>query len=145
MKSKSVKNISTNFDDTQRICPFCGTSYNEIKSENKAGCGFCYDIFNEDIKELIDSKTVNNSYKGKIPGKAQALVPVYKSSAITISSLSLKESKKRLLDIAIREQRFEDAAILRDEIKMLENKRRAEDYEWKSWYDNYKICPYIKA
>ena len=123
------KNENTYYNDNNRICPFCGTVKNEITENKKAGCAFCYEIFAEEIELMRKQKYGDFPYKGKVPGAMQALVPVYKTSAIAISSLSLKEAKKRLLDIAVREERFEDAAVLRDEIRELENRRRAENNE----------------
>ena len=120
------KNDNTQYNDNNRICPFCGTVKSEMLGNIKAGCAFCYEVFSKEIELIRKRKFGDFPYTGKVPGSTQALVPVYKTSAITISSLSLKEAKKRLLDIAIKEERFEDAAVLRDEIKELENRRRAE-------------------
>ena len=121
-----TKNDNVEYSENYRICPFCGTLKSEIIDKKNAGCAFCYEVFRNEINLVRRQKCGDFPYKGKVPGVMQALVPVYKTSAITISSLSLKESKKRLLDIAIREERYEDAAVLRDEIKELENRRRAE-------------------
>ena len=120
------KNDNTIYNDNNKICPFCGALKSDIVDNKKAGCAFCYEVFAEEIELVRRRKYGEFPYKGKVPGLTQALVPVYKTSTITISSLSIKEAKKRLLDIAIKEERFEDAAVLRDEIKELENRRRAE-------------------
>ena len=82
----------------------------------------------EEAEKYIKAKFGTTEYKGKVPGEAQALVPVYRSSAIAVSGLTLLEAKKRMLSIAVKEERFEDAAKIRDEIKELEKRRLSDEY-----------------
>ncbi|MBP3322995.1 MAG: UvrB/UvrC motif-containing protein [Clostridia bacterium] len=110
------------------ICPFCGTVKEDIKINKKTGCAFCFEVFSDIIEEEIKRKLGHVTYKGRVHGKNQALVPVYRNNAIAVSSLSLNEAKKRLLEIAVKEERYEDAAILRDEIKELEKRDKRDDY-----------------
>lgn len=128
MKSSTNKNVKEHRRKAE-FCPFCGTLLTELIETKRGGCAFCFDVFENDIENEIVRVFDEYEYKGKVPGKAQALVPVYKTSAIAVSKLSLKEAKKRLLNIAIKEERYEDAAILRDEIKELEKSGVSEDYE----------------
>lgn len=124
-----VSSINTDYDNEYKrvgICPFCGTTQSDINISKKAGCAFCYEIFDTIAESVTEEKFGSVVYKGKVPGKAQAMVPVYKSNAITVSPLSIREAKKRLLDLAIKEERFEDAAILRDEIKEIDKRSRGE-------------------
>ncbi|MHC1694481.1 MAG: UvrB/UvrC motif-containing protein [Eubacteriales bacterium] len=93
-----------------KSCPQCGSTLRSIMSSGKVGCGECYSSFMSELAPSISRIHGNTVHAGKIP-----------------SSLSGKlghrrklDSLKRELDNAIREQEYEKAAKLRDQIKELE-------------------------
>ncbi len=98
-------------------CSYCGSSFNDIIDSGKVGCAHCYDRFYDRLAPSIE----------KLHGKTRH---VGKSVTYTEdeSKEKTKEEKKPINKIdelkaelkqAIKEQRFEDAAVLRDKIRDL--------------------------
>lgn len=112
------------FDDFKGVgdverCPECGASFDEIMHSGNVGCGKCYQIFYNRLLPTIQRIHGTTAHKGKAPGKSALAIPEQKKQ-ITVSPIEPLEAKKLQLKSAIEEQRFEDAAKLRDEIKALE-------------------------
>lgn len=94
-------------------CEYCGSSFNDIVKNGTVGCAHCYSRFEDKLEPSIikiHGKTrhvgKNVTYTSDESSKAEAPV-----NSVAI----LKEDLKQ----AIKEQRFEDAAVLRDKIKDL--------------------------
>ena len=90
---------------TEKRCPCCGSSFNEIAETGFVGCSECYNTFNEEI--LPSLKMMHGATKHSVINK--------KPDELT----ELRQNLKK----AIKEERFEDAARLRDEIKKKEGKQ----------------------
>ncbi len=105
--------------DSTEKCPKCGSTFDDIISTGKIGCAKCYSVFHDKLKPTIQRIHGTTEHKGKTPEKS-ALSISEKRTEITISRSGEIEQKKLLLKNAIDEQRFEDAAKIRDEIKSLE-------------------------
>lgn len=102
-------------------CPGCGASYQEIAQSAKMGCAECYKTFRAQLLPVIQKIHGSAQHKGKSPG-GSALRVTGKQSLVLAEQpkLSPVEEKKRLMQKAIEAQDFEQAAVLRDEIKELE-------------------------
>lgn len=96
-------------------CKGCGSTFNEIISEGKVGCPQCYEAFHSQLIPSIQKIHGTAEHKGKTPGRS-ALVPVKNNTSMAVTKTDELKNKKLKLNIAIQEQRFEDAAVLRDEI-----------------------------
>lgn len=105
--------------DSER-CPACGATFEDITHSGKVGCSKCYEVFYQKLYPTIQRIHGTTVHKGKTPGKSALVVPAQKKE-IAVSAVSPIEQKKLQLKNAIAEQRFEDAAKLRDEIRELEN------------------------
>lgn len=94
-------------------CPVCGLNYEDFKRSGRLGCSSCYDAFGDGLKRLIYTVHKNNKHRGKVPiaQKGQA------------SQKNLLHEYSEELEKAIREERFEDAAELRDKIKQLKEEK----------------------
>ena len=99
-------------------CPFCGASFEDIAESGKVGCAECYHTFYDRLIPSIQRIHGNTTHRGKKPGSA-AIVPK-PESALQAMPQDEVEVKKRELQNAIKTQDFERAAVLRDEIKALE-------------------------
>lgn len=97
-------------------CDNCGLTLAELMNHGKPGCSKCYTIFAEQLTRPLKQIHGSARHTGKIPENASKELRL----AQKIKSL---ESK---LNIAIGEQNFEDAAIIRDQIKALRNENRQE-------------------
>lgn len=93
-------------------CTYCGSSFNDIVNSGKVGCANCYDRFESKLNPSIE----------KLHGRTRH---VGKSVSYTVEEDEEQESVDELtklkeeMKLAIKEQRFEDAAVLRDKIKNL--------------------------
>lgn len=97
-------------------CSYCNSSFNDIVSNGKVGCAHCYDKFYDGLRPSLE----------RIHGKAHHIgknISYFddnekeNSSAASISEI---EKLKEELKEAVKVQNFEQAAILRDKIKELE-------------------------
>lgn len=121
--SNLTQMLSSMFGDTlsgaqsSRItrCDCCGSSFSDIAKSGKCGCSQCYTTFYNELLPYL--KRVHGSIRhiGKVPNS----VPLAeKQDEDTIESL---RSKLREL---VREEKYEQAAVIRDKIKVLEGEAK---------------------
>ena len=115
-------------------CENCNMTYDEFINKGKFGCANCYDVFSNKIDSILKRIHGSNEYLGrKYVGK------LFEGSNKTGKS-NLKNNENNVgadepvcpqnkleklqkdLKKAIQDERYEDAAKIRDEIKLLENK-----------------------
>ncbi len=103
------------FIDTQKKnikkCSLCGTTFQEIANNGKVGCGECYKTFFEELLPYI--KRIHGSTKHIATDNLNAH---FENKNDDINKL------KEKLKILIKEERFEEAAEIRDKIKESERK-----------------------
>lgn len=100
-------------------CPGCGASFEDITRSGKIGCAECYHTFRGQLLPIIQRIHGTAQHKGKVPGGSALRVTDGNNKIVAVEETPLEE-KKRLLKQAIETQDFERAAVLRDEIKELE-------------------------
>ncbi len=100
-------------------CPGCGASFEDITRSGKIGCAECYHTFRGQLLPIIQRIHGTAQHKGKVPGSSALRVTDPNNKIVAVEETPLEE-KKRLLKQAIEVQDFERAAVLRDEIKELE-------------------------
>ncbi len=92
-------------EDEENICSACGISWAEFQKTGRLGCTDCYESFKYPLKSLLRRLHGSNRHIGqkvKIDDKQE--------------NISLKELKKRL-QTAIKNEDYERAAELRDQIR----------------------------
>jgi len=94
-------------------CATCGSSFSDIINSGHIGCSDCYDRFSEKLEPSIRKIHGKTKHIGKFVSydETPEKKPEKKVEENSIDSL------KNQLQQAIKEQRFEDAAVLRDKIK----------------------------
>lgn len=92
-------------------CPSCGMTLDEFRKKGRLGCAKDYEIFAAHIGDLLERVHGARTHVGRIPGSSEADLERMKR---------LQELRSRL-DVAIREEAYESAARLRDELKSLED------------------------
>lgn len=111
------------------ICDKCGMSYEEFTNTGKFGCENCYEIFSQKIDPILKNMHGDNRHVGRglvISNNAtnnkseERKVKSEKSNNESNKEDNKLEELKKNLKIAIQEERYEDAAKIRDEIKKLE-------------------------
>lgn len=100
-------------------CPGCGASFEDITRSGKIGCAECYHTFRGQLLPIIQRIHGTAQHKGKVPGSSALRVTDTNNKIVAVEETPLEE-KKRLLKQAVEAQDFERAAVLRDEIKELE-------------------------
>lgn len=103
------KGMSPSLAD-EKICPSCGMSISELAKTSKLGCSKCYEFFDSYLEPVMKRIHGNCRHIGKLPESADENFKKQRR----ISSL------KEELKAAVAREDFEQAALLRDNIKELE-------------------------
>ncbi len=97
---------------SEEICPVCRTSYDEFRRSGLLGCDRCYDTFGDIIENSLSRIQPSTTHKGTLGGKEGE--KILKKNELD----ELKDNLKK----AIIDERYEDAAVIRDKIRKLEEK-----------------------
>lgn len=101
---------------TDVTCKKCGMTLSRLSKEGKMGCSECCDIFGEFLTPAL--KRIHGSVRHT--GRRPKSVPV-------VNSVSELDSLKAELNRAVSEERYEEAAGIRDKIRALEGRESAAD------------------
>lgn len=89
-------------------CSACGLTYKEFRGRGRMGCPTCYQSFEGHLDPLLEKIHGKTRHVGKAPGET--------SAADRSRDRKLVELRRRLQD-AVREERYEEAASLRDDLR----------------------------
>jgi protein arginine kinase activator len=93
-------------------CPVCGFTQADFKKTGRLGCSTCWETFEPALASLLKAMHKGDHHVGKVPAKA-------------MHTLALSGKMQELtgeLEKAVREEKYEDAARIRDQIRELEAK-----------------------
>jgi protein arginine kinase activator len=93
-------------------CPRCGFTQADFKKAGRLGCPECYKTFAEGLTSLLKSMHKGVRHVGKVPEALRQS----RDLSDRLKALQKKLSK------AIEDENFEQAALLRDEIKQMSAK-----------------------
>lgn len=96
---------------SKTVCPCCGASFSDIAHHGKVGCSKCYDVFYNELLPYLKRVHGSTLHAGKIPNKAP-LAPIPKEETV--------DDLRMLMNRLVSEERFEEAAVIRDKIKKAE-------------------------
>jgi protein arginine kinase activator len=103
---------SASDDDLDNVrCSGCGISLSEFRDVGRLGCPACYDDFREELKSLLENIHEELFHTGKRP------VRTLESHGDQSRVLQLRNEQRE----AIRQEDYETAAILRDQIAKIES------------------------
>ena len=88
-------------------CPKCGYTFSKYKATGLFGCDECYNTFKKEIDSILP----------KIQGKNRHVAKISKKSTMKDEKLTELDKLKEELQQLIKEEKFEDAAVIRDKIK----------------------------
>ena len=94
-------------------CPVCGFTQTDFKKTGRLGCSVCYVTFSEGLGSLLKAMHKGTEHVGKLPQRAHR-------------EIELGDRMKALtsdLEKAVKEENYETAASLRDQIKRLEHEK----------------------
>ena len=96
---------------TELRCPCCGSAFSDIAESGRTGCPECYKTFYEQLLPYLKRVHGSTKHAGRIPNRAPlAVVP---------KSETLEELRMQLNEL-VRQEKFEQAAVVRDKIKRKE-------------------------
>ncbi len=98
-------------------CTYCGSSFDDVMNSGKVGCAHCYDKFEDLLAPSIEKLHGRAHHVGKNVTYTEAPEEPAEEAAEAQTSADDVASLKAQLKKAVQEQRFEDAAVLRDKIK----------------------------
>ncbi|WP_077324072.1 UvrB/UvrC motif-containing protein [Virgibacillus siamensis] len=109
----------TSYQQTKELqCPQCKMTFSEFKRVGKFGCAECYHTFSNRLDPILRRvHSGNTQHSGKIPNRKGGALQTKKQI----------ESLKNELQGLIKEEAFEEAAKVRDQIKELENHKRGDN------------------
>ena len=109
-----VKGVMTSFSPTGAAprrrragvaCGACGTTLTEFERTGRLGCAACYEAFARELEPVVRKIQSGPQHRGLVPARLSEEM----------------EHVRRLrgdLDVAVREERYEDAAKIRDQLKV---------------------------
>ena len=113
--------MDSEVDKNQR-CPLCGRNFEDFQKSGILGCPDCYDYFHVKIDPIVINYQGSNKHIGKNSKyKEDVYIKQKNVNKDIIDQTKDNIDLKIELQKAIEEERFEDAAILRDKIKESEN------------------------
>lgn len=106
--------LTSNSSYTALRCSCCNASFSDIAESGKVGCSECYKTFYEQLLPYLKRVHGSTKHAGKIPNKAPLMVTPAKE---TVESLRMK------LNELVRNEQFEEAAVIRDKIRKIEEEK----------------------
>jgi protein arginine kinase activator len=114
-------------------CAGCGLTVQQFKNTGRLGCPRCYETFRTDLVPLLQRVHESSQHKGRLPGVLQPTTqtptptpPAREPAAWKAPAAKTKSKtdelvvlRKRLED-AVRGERYEEAASLRDALRKAE-------------------------
>lgn len=109
VKPKGGTAIGREAAEEDLVCRNCGMKFSEFRSGGRLGCAECYDSFEARIDGILAQVHGASGHKGKTYGR----------SAPRRGGRAGLDRLRRELEAAVTAERFEQAAVLRDEIRRL--------------------------
>ena len=91
----------------EKRCSLCASTFKDLQKMGKAGCPVCYETFERELSQTLGRLHGDSTHKGMIPERL-------KTCETPEDKLSQLEKELR---VAISEENYEEAAILRDRIR----------------------------
>lgn len=109
-KGRPTTDITPEPLEARKSCVACNTTLKQIVDTGRVGCSSCYETFPAQLESLLEGIHIALAHRGKIPRMSNARARVRTEL----------QSKRSLLKTALNMENYEEAAALRDEIKVLE-------------------------
>jgi protein arginine kinase activator len=108
--------------DADMSCPVCGMTMELFRKNALLGCPNDYEVFGKSLQQIIEKAHDGNlTHKGKFPaGVSQPVVSSAIKDQVEIKTENEIETLKKQLEKAVRDEDYELAAKLRDQLKALQ-------------------------
>lgn len=117
----------TDKKENQVYCGSCSTSLESVQTGQSVGCIECYVVFNDFlVNELIASDAIPPALQKKLAAQRSQAIHIGKSpnQTVDITLSSRLASLNEALNEALKRENYEQAAMLRDQIKNLTEKQK---------------------
>jgi protein arginine kinase activator len=101
---------TTLLESNTKCCECCKSTFREIAATGKMGCAECYKTFKNELLPYIKRIHSTTNHIGKKPNTAVMVVD---------KTTEISKLRERLNEL-IKNEKFEEAAVLRDEIKRVQ-------------------------
>ncbi|MBI1344742.1 DNA helicase UvrBC [bacterium] len=101
----------TTSEADEQVCPSCGITFKEFRSQGRLGCAHDYVAFQDELLPLLENIHGEVQHVGKVPKRAPD------ASQFQFRLVKLRNRLKTAVD----DELYEEAARLRDEIQQLES------------------------
>jgi len=98
-------------------CSKCGTTWDRLRQDGRAGCAHCYVAFHEKLVAVMEKMQRHPHHTGKLP--RAALKRSRRLEQLRARRDHRLEMLKRRLEDAVTSEKYEEAAQLRDKIKIV--------------------------
>jgi protein arginine kinase activator len=99
-------------------CPDCGMTLRDFRTKGRLGCPKDYEIFRGHLEGLLEKIQGSTKHVGRVPSRAAAAPRPAKGAARPDEGI--EELRRKLRD-AVENERYEEAARLRDRISEIES------------------------
>lgn len=103
-------NLSTKEQLSEKTCQKCGMTFSKITQAGKLGCSMCYETFEEQLEPLLRRVHGGGQNVGKVPARRGVAIK---------SRMEQKKLKEKLQEL-IQQEAFEEAVVIRDQLRQLE-------------------------
>ena len=93
----------------EKRCHLCASTFKDLQRMGKVGCPVCYSAFEEELAPTLNRLHKSAVHVGKRPEGMR-------TEATPKDEISVLEQKLR---VAVSEEKYEDAAVIRDKIREL--------------------------
>lgn len=97
-------------------CHSCGCSFADYRKNGKLGCPDCYDYLADELAPVMASFFADKRHIGKSPARVDEK-KLTRPEIHGETQLSGIDELQAELDAAVRDERYEDAAVIRDRIR----------------------------
>jgi protein arginine kinase activator len=94
-------------ESMERSCPVCHLRRSDFKKTGQFGCPACYATFADELKPLLKAIHHGEQHTGKVPAR----------EGVRVRMSAQLANLQQALDQAVGEEKYEEAAGLRDQIR----------------------------
>lgn len=113
-----IQDARTSAGKKEQVCKRCGTRLRSVRKERRVGCALCYSYFRDSLSDLIGVSPLE--HKGRVPENRIDISTVAGHEAVSAGADAEVSTLKSQLDEAVHNEEYEQAAVLRDKIRELE-------------------------
>ncbi|MCX7422405.1 MAG: UvrB/UvrC motif-containing protein [Planctomycetia bacterium] len=97
-------------------CPHCGITFRQFRSQGRLGCPHDYEVFETELNQLLENIHDGAQHCGKVP------LQTGEANQDHFRLIKLRSE----LQVAVKDEAYEKAAALRDEIQQIESRIRTQ-------------------